>query len=58
MFTQSKDIKKAKLMMYLIPSAQKRTKWLKKHNVFLYNGRQLLLSYKRYTSRTVFTLNA
>lgn len=38
MFTQSKDIKKAKLMMYLIPSAQKRTKWLKKHNVFYTMG--------------------
>lgn len=29
MFVKSRDIKKAKLMMYLIPSAQKRTEWLK-----------------------------
>ena len=38
MFVKSRDIKKAKLMMYLIPSAQKRTEWLKKNKVFFSMG--------------------
>ena len=38
MYTKSKDIKKAKMMMYLIPSAQKRTKWLKEKEVFYSMG--------------------
>lgn len=38
MFYKKKDIRKAKLMMYLIPSAEKRTKWLKKKNVFYHMG--------------------
>ncbi len=38
MYSKSKDIKKAKIMMYLIPSADKRTKWLKKKGVFYNMG--------------------
>lgn len=38
MFYKKNDIRKAKLMMYLIPSAAKRTRWLKKKNVFYNMG--------------------
>lgn len=38
MYTKSKDIKKVKLMMYLIPSPVKRTEYLKKKNVFYSMG--------------------
>lgn len=38
MFTNSRSIKYAKLMMYAIPSAKKRTNWLKKKNVFYNMG--------------------
>lgn len=38
MFTKPKKIRKAKIMMYLIQSPQKRTEWLKKHNVFYSMG--------------------
>lgn len=34
MFTKPNQVKRAKMMMYLIQSPIKRTKWLKKHNVF------------------------
>lgn len=38
MFYKKKDIRRAKMMMYLIPSAEKRTKWLKKKQVFYHMG--------------------
>lgn len=38
MIYKKNDIRKAKAMMYLIPSAQKRTEWLKKHEVFYNMG--------------------
>lgn len=38
MIYKTKDIKKAKAMMYLIPSPQKRTSWLKRKNVFYNMG--------------------
>ena len=38
MYYKSKDIKKAKLMMYVLQSPTKRTNWLKKHNVFFNMG--------------------
>ena len=38
MYTKSRQVKKAKIMMYLMPSAVKRTNWLKKHNVFFEMG--------------------
>lgn len=38
MFTDPKDIRKAKIMMYIIQSPIKRTKWLKKHDIFYHMG--------------------
>ncbi|EHA0993354.1 acyltransferase [Clostridium perfringens] len=38
MIIKSRDIKLAKIMMYLIPSPQKRTEWLKKKKVFYNMG--------------------
>lgn len=38
MLTNPKDIKNAKIMMYLIFSPIKRTEWLKKHSVFYHMG--------------------
>lgn len=38
MIHKKRDIVKAKLMMYLIPSAEKRTNWLKKKNIFYNMG--------------------
>ena len=38
MYYKSKDIKKAKLMMYVLQSPIKRTNWLKSHNVFYNMG--------------------
>lgn len=57
MFVKSRDIKKAKLMMYLIPSAQKRTEWLKKNKVFQWEKIAIIIQ-KIYTCRTIFTLIA
>ena len=34
MIFKKNEIRKAKMMMYLIPSAEKRTKWLKKKNIY------------------------
>ncbi len=38
MFTTPKMIRRAKLMMYLLYSPQKRTQWLKKNKVFYHMG--------------------
>ena len=38
MFKTRKEIRKAKIMMYLIQSPQNRTEWLKKNNVFYSMG--------------------
>lgn len=38
MITDKKKIRLAKMMMYLIASPDRRTKWLKKHNVFYSMG--------------------
>lgn len=38
MYKKPKEIRKAKLMMYLLPSPRKRTQWLKKHEVFFNMG--------------------
>lgn len=38
MTTNKKKIRKAKAMMYLIPSPDKRTKWLKKNEIFYHMG--------------------